>query len=213
MIANIPDFKTIIRNPVSVIYQIISQANFRLAEIKNSLSQKVFIISGAVGSGKTTLLQKTIETLKENNISVGGIYSPRILADERTIGYDVVDIMTENREMLLREAEGAGLQKIGRYSIFPAGLQNGKNALLSTKNSNNKIVVIDEVGHLELDDQGWANSITALINASDSHLLLAVRDTFVEKVIHKWNFKEYFVYKVSEKDYLTISNLIMEQIG
>lgn len=39
MIANIPDFKTIIKNPVTVIYQIISQAESRLAEINNKLSQ------------------------------------------------------------------------------------------------------------------------------------------------------------------------------
>ena len=34
-ISNIPDFKTLIRNPVSIFYQVISQADKRLSEIKN----------------------------------------------------------------------------------------------------------------------------------------------------------------------------------
>lgn len=43
MIANIPDFKTIIKNPVSVIYQIISQAEFRLLEVKNKLQTEQMV--------------------------------------------------------------------------------------------------------------------------------------------------------------------------
>ncbi|MCX6266190.1 MAG: hypothetical protein NTW16_02370 [Bacteroidetes bacterium] len=212
MIANIPDFKTILRNPVSVIYQIISQANFRLAEIKGGFSQKVIIISGAVGAGKTTLLQEIVGRLKEKGISAGGIYSPRITENEKTTGYDVVDIMNNSIEMFLRMSDDPGLNKIGRYSILPPGLQHGINALSSVKNRDNQVVIIDEVGSLELDDQGWANSITGLINASDSHLILAVRNTFVEQVIQKWNFQDCLVYEVSGKNLSATGDLIIEQI-
>lgn len=213
MIANIPDFKTIIKNPVSVIYQIISQVEFRLAEIKNKLSQKVFIISGAIGQGKTKQLQKIIETFKTKNIPVGGIYSPRIVENDITIGYDVVDIIGSNQENFLRISDDFSLNKIGRYSVLPKGLLLGKNAILSSKNTNSKVIIIDEVGNLEIGNQGWANCIDELIIASNSHILLSVRDNIVEQVIQKWNFKEYYVYKISESDYLTISDSIIEKIG
>lgn len=54
MIANIPDFKTIVKNPISVFYQIISQVDYRLAEVKRKINfkQKVFIITGSTGQGK-----------------------------------------------------------------------------------------------------------------------------------------------------------------
>ncbi|MFA6404218.1 MAG: nucleoside-triphosphatase [Salinivirgaceae bacterium] len=212
MIANIPDFKTIIKNPVSVIYQIISQAEFRLNEIKNNFSQKIFIVSGAIGQGKTTQLQKIIEACKAKNISVGGIYSPRIVENETTIGYDIVDIMNNTRAEFLRKTEDKSLTKIGRYTILPAGLQIGINALMPSKNSNNKVVIIDEIGLLELDNQGWANNLNDLLKASNSHLILAVRDSFTEQVIQKWKFKEYTLYNISNKDYLEISDLITEKI-
>jgi len=213
MIANIPDLKTIIKNPVSVIYQIISQVEYRLAEIKNKFSQKVFIISGAIGQGKTAQIKKIVEALEANNTSVAGIYSPRVVENDITIGYDVVDIKGGSQMRFLRLSDDLSLNRIRKYCILPEGLQLGKNALLSSRNINSKVVIIDEVGSLEIENQGWANSINELIHDSNSHIILSVRDNFVDQVIQKWKFKEYYVCNVSEYNYLPISELIIDKIG
>jgi nucleoside-triphosphatase THEP1 len=214
MIANIPEFKTILKNPVSVFYQIISQVDFRLAEIKIKIDfdQKVFILSGAYQQGKTTQIQKIIEVLKENMISVGGIYSPRIMDNNQTIGYDIVDIVTNEREIFLRQNGDETFATIGRYRIFPQGLKKGSDALKPSSNVSNKIVIIDEAGFLELENHGWASSITELLKASNNHILLVVRDIFVEKVLQKWNLKQAFVLNISENDCQAVSKIVMEQI-
>ena len=82
----------------------------------------------------------------------------------------------------------------------------------TSTNHNNKIVIIDEAGYLELENQGWASSIRDLLNASNNHILLVVRNIYVEKIIQKWNLKQTFIYDISEDDYLTISNSIIEHI-
>jgi nucleoside-triphosphatase THEP1 len=214
MIANIPDFKTIIKNPVSVFYQIISQVDFRLAELKRKIdfNQRVFILTGTSEQGKTTQIQKIIEVFKENCIVVGGIYSPRIIESNKTIGYDIIDIVTKEREIFLRRSGEASLDKIGKFSIFPQGLQKGIEALKSSTNSHNKIVIIDEVGCLELEDRGWANSVKELLTTSKNHILLVVRDIFVEQIIQKWNLKEVTLFNISDQDYLKVSKLIIENI-
>lgn len=213
MIANIPDFKTIIRNPVSVIYQFISQVEFRLAEIKGKLSPKIFIVSGAVGQGKTTQIQRIIEALKTQNISVGGVFSPRILENDITIGYDVVDITSNKQEKLLRISDDLYTDKIGKYSLFHKGFRLGEDALHASKNISSKVVIIDEVGALELENRGWAKGIHDLISASNSHIILSVRDSYVEQVIQKWNIKGCCIYRITENDSSAISDLIIEQMG
>ena len=213
MIAYIPEFKVIIKNPVSIIYQIISQIEFRLNEIKNNLSKKIFIISGSIGQGKTTQIQKIVESLKSQNITVGGIFSPRIMENETTIGYDIVDIMTDNRVKFLRKTTNENQTKIGNYSILPDGLQIGINALTTSKNRNNKIVIIDEVGKLELENKGWAKNITNLINTSNNNLILSVRDSLTQLVIQKWNLKDYTIFNISKSNSLKICNSITEQIN
>jgi nucleoside-triphosphatase THEP1 len=215
MIANIPDFKTVVKNPVSVFYTTISQVEIRLEEIKDKTghNKKIFILTGSKEQGKTTRLQKIIDVLKENKITVGGIYSPRVMENNKTIGYDIIDIMNNERETFLRQTDDKNLSKIGRFSIFPPALQKGYNSLKPSVNVNNKIVVIDEAGCLELENQGWAESIQDLVKASNNHLLIVARDTFVGKIIQKWNLKQSYVFNISEYDYLTISKIIMEQIG
>jgi nucleoside-triphosphatase THEP1 len=212
MISNIPEFKTIVKNPVSVFYQIISQVDYRLEEVKRKISfkQKVFIITGSTGQGKTTMVQKIIEILKGNKVSVGGFYSPKVIESDSIIGYDIVDISTNDRTIFLRLSGEDKLGKIGKFSIYPQGLQKGNSILNPTANVNNEIVIIDEAGSLELEDQGWAASIQELIEASNNHIILVVRDTFVERILKKWNFAPGFVYNVGEMDYLQISDLIIK---
>ncbi|MEI6060302.1 MAG: nucleoside-triphosphatase [Bacteroidota bacterium] len=213
MIASIPDFRTILKNPVSVLYRVVSVAEFRLSEIQTKQAKKIFITSGKVGEGKTTQLQQIVALLKQKGITVGGILSPRIMENKETLGYDIIDIVNDAREIFLRKNADGKLKKIGRYGILPKGLLLGKGALSASKNRRNKIVVIDEVGMLELENQGWALQIADLIAASDSHLLLAVRDSLTEQVVLKWNLQVYAVYTLAEFDHEKACHSILEAIS
>jgi len=214
MIAHIPDFKTLVRNPVSVISRIVSQAGYRLEEIRNQplMTPKVFIITGAVGEGKTTLLQRMMELFRKKNVAAGGILCPRVMDHETTTGYDILDIVSGEREQFLRLEGEAHFQKLGRYRIFPQGLQLGLNALMPHRHLPHRLVIIDEVGNLELDDQGWAPCIWELMHASRNHLVLAVRKGLTAEVIRKWNFTNSFVYDISENKEAEIVKMILEQI-
>jgi nucleoside-triphosphatase THEP1 len=212
IIANIPDFKVFIKNPVSIISNVIVQAEIRLGEIRMKSSRKIFVISGPVGSGKTAQVQKIIEVLKGYNISVGGLYCPRILDGETTIGYDVVDIQTNEQIEFLRKSKDDILTKIGRYSILPKGLEVGRSALDISKNRNWQLIVIDEVGNLELENRGWASTIDELLKVPTSHLLFTVRDIYVERIIQKWNLSGYTLFKITETEETKMSELIKRQI-
>ena len=212
MIAYLPDSRTIIKRPVGVVYQIISQIEFRLQEIKNKLSHKIFIVTGSVGEGKTTQIQKIVEHLKEKNISIGGILSPRIIENGTTTGYDIVDITTNERTAFLRKTSDGDSPQIGRYSILSEGMKKGHKALKNSRR-NKQIVVIDEVGRLELEDKGWAEYLNYLLHGSPCNLILSVRDRFMDEVIDKWDLKEYKVLPISASDYLTSSEIIARHIN
>ncbi len=213
-IASIPDFKSMMKNPVSIFYQVISQADSRLSEIrqKNVSRKSVFIITGSVGEGKTTYAKKIIEYLRQNNIQPGGILSERIMTGSQTTGYDIVNIETGEREAFLRQNEDCGSEKIGRFFICPKGLDMGKAVLSSLVLSEKKIVVIDEVGSLELRNKGWAGCINELLDRSGNHLLITVRDVYVDEVIKKWNLAEAIIFNIRETDYLKGGMVISQKI-
>lgn len=214
-IENIPDFKSLIRDPVSIFYQVISQADRRLSELRTKpvFIQKVFIVTGKIGEGKTTYTRNLVDVLKRNNITVGGIISERTMTETQTIGYNLVDVETNATKVLMRIGGETGLERVGRYAIYPEAIEKGISIIKTSLLDKRKIVVIDEVGILELENRGWASCIQDLIQSSANHLLIAVRDSLIDDVIQKWNFKNTFIFKVSGTDYLTSGKFIMDQIN
>ena len=214
-IANIPDFKSLVKNPVSIFYQVISHADMRLNEIKGRVvpGQKVFIVTGSIRGGKTTFVKMLIEFLNINNIKAGGILSERIMDGSVTTGYDLVNIVTgKKKEFLRQDREGRG-GKIGKFNICEKGLVEGKKIINSLINNENKLVIIDEVGLLEIQNNGWSDCINALLGKPSNHILLTVRDIYVAEVIKKWNLREPVIFNISETDCQNAGKSIIEQIN
>lgn len=214
MISHIPDFKTMAKNPVSIIHQLISQVDFRLAELKAKINftQKVYIVTGKVGEGKTTFLVMLLNDLYKKNIKIGGIYSPRVMENGETTGYDIVDISTGESAVFLRKTNNPDAMTIGKYEIFRDGLEKGQNALKISNVIHSQLVIIDEIGNLELNGKGWAESLENLIQFSNHRILMVIRENFVEKVIAKWCLRQYEVFKINEVGYAEVSRAISQFI-
>jgi nucleoside-triphosphatase THEP1 len=213
-IAAIPDFKSLIKNPVSIFYQVISRADSRLAEIKNNAihTRKVLIITGQAGGGKTTCVRKLADLLKENNIPTGGILSEKVRSDSGVIGYNLINIETGESENFLRLDEERGTEKIGRYTICPAGLKMGNDILSTMLCVVGKLVIIDEVGRLELDDRGWSDSVSDLLQNRGNNILMTVRDTFMEDIIKKWDLEEAVIFNITESAQNDIEVSVLDYI-
>jgi nucleoside-triphosphatase THEP1 len=214
-IANIPDFRSLIKNPVSIFYNVISQADRRLNEIKKSRTpfQNIFIVSGPVGGGKTTYTRNLVDFFRQNNIKSGGILSERVMTDSRTTGYDIVNIGTGEREAFLREDEKCGSEKIGKFTICLKGLETGNTILTSLASPEYKMVIIDEIGLLELGDKGWADSLNYLLEKSTNNILINVRDSFVDKVKSKWSLMNAITFNIKTTDYQDAGLTILEHIN
>ena len=214
MIANMPEFKSIVKNPVSVFHQIIYHVEQRLTELKNIkiLNPRIFILKADIGQGKTTQIQEIIKKLKLHNIAMGGIYSLRILDNDNTIGYDVVDISTNVHTPFLRNSGPKDLEKIGRFFIIPDGLEKGLKAIKKSRTNNDQLTIIDEVGKLELNDKGWTNEIDKLFSTSTNDVLIAVREEFVEKVMAKWNLSPRLICDISENNCDALYDVLINKI-
>lgn len=209
-ISSIPRLKTIIRRPVPALSSVVALSLNRLEELENRKRGKVFIITGAVAEGKTTYARELSKMLIENNIKVDGILTERVMRLNETRGYDIVDISSRKKTEFLRISSDKETEKIGRYSIHPAGLQTGKKILGSK--SRGGIRIIDEIGKLELGNKGWAESLTRLLNMPDSHIIITVRDSLFDQVINKWGLDYGISFNIARTDvksaYETVSTLI-----
>lgn len=209
MIAAVPDLKTTLKNPVQVIHQLMLHAESRMSEIRQNFINDpgIFIITGKIGSGKTTCIKKLTEKLKSENISVGGIYTSRIMENGKTTGYMMVDISTGYKEKLLDINGNGNQKKIGNYYICEEVIERGNLALQQT---NAQLMVIDEVGKLELNGGGWAEMLGKLLVSRQNQLLISIRKEVLNEVTDKWNITPVMIYDTAENNdeklYLGIIN-------
>lgn len=198
MIANTPDLKTIIKNPTLFVHQIMAFADYRLSEIKNRENSaiKIFIVSGEIGAGKTTCLKYIAQQLLQNNISVSGFISAQVIENKQTTAYNIVNIKTNKSTPFLRRQGNNMQEKIGPYYIYSEGFEAGKKAI--NKNAGT-LIVMDEIGKLELNELGWAKTLQEITSTNNHYLLLSVRKEILPEIIEKFKLYPNKITDVSEK--------------
>jgi len=212
IINNLPDLKSIIRKPLSVIRLLVEYSEKRFNELQKLQDKPVFLITGNIAAGKTTYCKELIDHFRLLNIPVGGVLSERIIKENTTKGYDLIDISTNNRMVFLRENETISASRIGRFEINPETVKRGKEILLPKNQVQNKVIIIDEVGLLELQGNGWAESIELLKEESEKVLILSVRNEFVNDVIKKFQLNNHFNIFIPTDELSKITDLIIIQI-
>lgn len=153
------------------------------------------IVAGDVGAGKTSTCMDALDQLEEMDLRVGGVLSPRVIDSGVTVGYDVVDLFSGERENFLRTGSAGG-SKVGRFYLQSGGLAF-TNRAISRGIARTDLVFFDEVGRMELSGEGLVDSLEELLEADVQGVYL-VRKAFVERFRRKFQLDQYDEIRVSE---------------
>jgi len=146
----------------------------------------VEVISGPIGGGKTTAALRVVEKARDKDVEVAGILAPGSSDGEKRVGYDIIDIATgEKAPWMISVGDGGD---IGRFRILEQGALLARRALTHALQQQSGLVVIDEVGRLELTGKGHSWALDRMDECKADHLVLLVRDEFVHAVVGKWGF-------------------------
>ncbi|MGC9530485.1 MAG: nucleoside-triphosphatase [Candidatus Bipolaricaulaceae bacterium] len=137
------------------------------------------LITGPIGAGKTTTAILLANELRAQGLSVGGVVSPRLVQGGKTVGYRVRDL-TSGGERPLCGRRPPGI-RFRRFYFSPEGLAFANRALVGAA-EDAAVVVVDEVGPLELADGGLAPGLAAAA-ASSARLVICVRPHLVQEVL------------------------------
>jgi len=213
MIADMPDLKTAIRKPVSILNRMIARVERRLNEVKDRplLERQVVIVTGTIGEGKTAWLAKLSGLLREKGVRVGGILALRIIEDGVTTGYDISDISTGDRTPFLRHT-GSETMGVERFTMTDAGFIAGRNTLDPSNNRGNDVVIVDEVGPLELSGRGWSEVVVGLLHDTRAIMIIAVRKTLTVAVIEHFGMEGALILDVAGANVVSFADDIAGKI-
>jgi len=107
---------------------------------------KIFI-SGNPGSGKTSLIKKLIEEFGKDKFF--GFYTEEIRENRERIGFKI--ITTYGEEKILARKDLRTEYRVGKYFVIKENIdQIARYVLENIENDTDKIIVIDEIGPMEL---------------------------------------------------------------
>jgi len=200
IIASLPKSKENLRRSNFSFSTMLKQAEtlLRQFEKEHTTRPSILIITGEIGQGKTTYALNLVKELKEKGYRVGGFLAIGIHEQDKRTGFDLLDIRNSRQFELCKDTPHENRIKSGRYYFNPAGLAEG-NELIALNNLKEKqLVVIDEVGPMEMNDQGWAESIARLCQSGQLPQLWVVRKSLVEKAVRKWNVGNVFIFDITK---------------
>jgi len=154
-----------------------------------------FIYTGEKGVGKSTYLQEIF--LKKPNIC--GILQPRINGIKC-----LVDVVTgEHRRLELDNAKrDEKVVTIGNYIFSEETFLWGQQKLIDAIQTSSELIIIDEIGPLELHGFGLEPVLAEIISNAivlEKELLLVVRPTLIEKIIIQYNLSVPIVFKYGQE--------------
>jgi len=184
-----------IKNPLQLFPLILNQANKLLSDFEDQINSNVIIITGDTQSGKTSFLSKIQHSLQDKKIVQVGFLADSIYEEKQIKGHILKDIRTEKEFRISYREEKENAQKIGRFYLLNEGLNFGKNILKKIIDTENKnVVIIDEVGRLELDGGGWAIEVKELLKDKSTPIILIVRGKYLNEFVDKFQVNSPYIF-------------------
>ncbi len=113
-----------------------------------TLKEFRIVITGRPGVGKSTMVKLAVELLKEHGARVVGFYTEEIRDESgRRVGFDVVDVESQERFALARKGKDAE-RKLGSYGVMVKEFESYLTGLEKRIDSA-EVVVVDELGPME----------------------------------------------------------------
>ncbi len=143
-------------------------------------SVRNILITGNPGVGKTTLIQNIISKL---NVSAGGFYTAEVRDESgKRWGFKIISL--DGREEVLASVDVISSRRVSKYGVDVGAVDRvGVTAIRDALKSKD-IVVIDEIGRMELTSNRFRDVVQEVFDSSKPVLgTIALKETNTVKKV------------------------------
>ncbi len=124
------------------------------------MAGKNILLTGKPGVGKTTLLKRVIEGL---DTDCAGFYTEEIRSGGRRLGFKMMTLTGE--EGILAHQSFRSPFRVGRYGVDIEAFEKLAVSALEQAISKNRLIVVDEIGRMELFSKKFRRVVLAALDS------------------------------------------------
>jgi nucleoside-triphosphatase THEP1 len=179
---------------------------------RNPKDKRIFLVTGPVQGGKSTFLSALTALLKKRGLAPGGFLCPGTIASGNRSEFYLKNILTGMVLPMGSAKETSGWFKYRRFWFNPVAFKKGKEWIRECLGQEAQVLVIDEVGPMELEGSGWSELLDALVVASVPVQLWSVRENILQEVIQRWNIDPVHLIRIDSTDADQVANVISKML-
>lgn len=173
--------------------------------------KRLFFITGRPGIGKTTVLLRATDALKAEGYRVMGMISREAREKGNRVGFEIVDLSTGQKGWLAHVHQPVGPQ-VSKYRVNLEDLNNIGAKSIRDAVTEAQIIIIDEIGPMELFSSQFKGAVSEALNSSKAVLgtiHLKARDPLIQTIKDR---KEAEIFEVNYENRQSLHKLIIEKI-
>ncbi len=185
-----PGPRQLFRRPLDVLADALATAHTLYERFAGMQKREpiILLVTAGVGGGKTTFLEQLVSRLNESGIPYTGFLARGMGEHGKRKGYLLRDLQSGS-EQLLAEKKKGGRLRTGRFTFHPEVFRQEKEKVWRDLLSGRpRVVILDEVGPLELRGKGWAPLLERLVTLPEIIQVWAVREKIATQVPRAWDF-------------------------
>ena len=187
-----PGARELFRHPVTTLTGALAHAGALYSGFasREERQPQIFLVTGGVGEGKTSFLQHLVSRLQQRKIRTAGFLAQGIVEGEEKKGYALLDLASGETRPFSEARKKHGRIHTGRFTFNRETVRWGEDLLWNAVSSgrDHTVIILDEIGPLELKGKGWARALDNLLRNSNTTQVWSVRSRSVAAVVRAWNF-------------------------
>jgi len=176
---------------------------------------RIWLLTGPPGVGKSTAISKVVLKMKSAGVIVGGCTTAEQRSGGARVGFEIRDL-TSGRSGQLASVSSKFGPRVGRYRVNLTDLAKVGAAGLDAAASSSEMIVVDEVGPMELVSPEFRRAIRKCIESSKP-ILAVVHERLDDDLLNELRSKATatFGMTVENRDDLTeeLGAALLDAVG
>jgi nucleoside-triphosphatase len=120
----------------------------------------VYLLTGSPGTGKTTVIRQAIAGSK---VKAGGFYTEEIRSGGTRQGFRIITL--DGRDAILAHVDSHSRYRVSKYGVDVQNLDNVGVAAIIRAIDESDLIVIDEIGKMELFSPRFREAVLKAIDS------------------------------------------------